>query len=75
MLYSIKTSGQNINFQCLDRSQKEMIVTCFEQNRQCHDDLAAAAKHDESLIDRWEFWGLGVAGGVVVGLIVGGLRH
>lgn len=77
MLFSQRSSGSEINLQpspfaCLDRSQKERIAICFEENFQCHE---ALAKVQPSPAPDWEIISLMIAGGIIGGMILDAQLH
>lgn len=75
ILLSQETSGdvnlQPSPFSCLDRSQKERIATCFDQNFACHQALEKAGKPTTD----WEILLLAIAGGLVGGMLLDSRLH
>ncbi len=57
---------------CLNREQKEQIEVCFEENLACHQALYGV---QSSPRPSWEFVALGIAAGMVTGMILNSQLH
>lgn len=75
---SIRASASEINLHpsneisCLTREQKEQIEVCFEENLSCHQALNSTMGPPKP---SWELIALGIAAGMVTGLVIDAQIH